>query len=330
MKLSVHIERWPTVQPFRISGKTWDYFESVVVELEQNGVIGRGEALGVYYLNETAETMLAQISQKSKAIRSDISRATLQGLLPPGGARNAVDCALWYLEAKSVRRSIFDLSGVKQMALDTVFTIGIEETPQVMAAKAAAASAFGLLNIKLDGSRPAERLEAIRRARPDARMVVDANQGWSFSQLVQLGPICANLGVQMIEQPLRRGNDAELDDYESPVPLCADESCLHLDELDPGGAALPMDQHQARQDRGLDPCAHTGASSARPRTANHGPAAWAEVRLPMAPAFVIGCLADLVDIDGPLLQLKFDRLRGLGIQRRPRIRIQPRGLGLSP
>ena len=309
MKLSVHIERWPTVQPFRISGKTWDHFESVVVELEREGVIGRGEALGVYYLDETAETMLAQISQKSKAIRSDISRATLQGLLPPGGARNAIDCALWDLEAKSVRRSIFDLSGVKPKALETVFTIGIEETPQEMAAKAAAASAFGLLKIKLDGSRPAERLEAIRRARPDARMVVDANQGWSFSQLVQLGPICANLGVQMIEQPLRRGNDAELDDYESPVPLCADESCLHLDELDQAAQRYQWINIKLDKTGGLTH-ALTLAQAARARGLQIMVGSMGGSSLAMAPAFVIGCLADLVDIDGPLLQ-QFDRLPGL-------------------
>ena len=309
MKLSVHIERWPTVRPFRISGKTWDHFESVVVELERDGVIGRGEALGVYYLNETPETMLAQISQKSEAIRSDISRATLQGLLPPGGARNAVDCALWDLEAKSVRRSIWDLSGVKPKTLETVFTIGIEETPQEMAAKAAAASAFGLLKIKLDGSRPAERLEAIRRARPDARLVVDANQGWSFSQLVQLGPICANLGVQMIEQPLRRGNDAELDDYKSPVPLCADESCLHLDELDQAAQRYQWINIKLDKTGGLTH-ALTLAQTARARGLQIMVGSMGGSSLAMAPAFVIGCLADLVDIDGPLLQ-QFDRLPGL-------------------
>jgi L-Ala-D/L-Glu epimerase / N-acetyl-D-glutamate racemase len=309
MKLSVHIERWPTVRPFRISGKTWDHFESVVVELERNGVIGRGEALGVYYLNETAETMLAQISEKSAAIRRDISRATLQELLPPGGARNAIDCALWDLEAKSVGRSIWDLSGVKPKTLETVFTIGIEETPQEMAAKAAAASAYGLLKIKLDGSGPAERLEAIRKSRPDARIVVDANQGWSFNQLVQLAPICANLGVQMIEQPLRRGNDAELDHYDSPVPLCADESCLHLDEL--GLAASRYQWINIKLDKtgGLTH-ALTLAQAARDQGLKLMVGSMGGSSLAMAPAFVIGCLADLVDIDGPLLQ-QFDRLPGL-------------------
>jgi L-Ala-D/L-Glu epimerase len=309
MKLSVHIERWPTVRPFRISGKTWDHFESVVVELERDGVNGRGEALGVYYLDETAETMLAQISQKSQAILSDISRATLQGLLPAGGARNAVDCALWDLEAKSSGRSIWDLSGVKPKKLETVFTIGIEDTPQEMALKAAAAGAYELLKIKLDGNRPAERLEAIRRSRPDARIVVDANQGWSFNQLVQLAPLCASLGVQMIEQPLRRGNDAELDQYDSPVPLCADESCLHLDELEAAAARYQWINIKLDKTGGLTH-ALALAQAARALGLKIMVGSMGGSSLAMAPAFVVGCLADLVDIDGPLLQ-QFDRLPGL-------------------
>jgi L-alanine-DL-glutamate epimerase-like enolase superfamily enzyme len=309
LKIGVHIEHWPTNRPFRIAGKTWDHFESVVVELEQNGVIGRGEALGVYYLDETPETLVAQIRQKSEWIKDDIDRAKLQFLLPPGGARNAIDCALWDLDAKSVGRSVWDISGVQPRPLETVFTIGIEETPREMAAKAAAASAFGLLKVKLDGIRPAERLEAIRRSRPDARIVVDANQGWTFNQLVELGPICANLGVQMIEQPLRRGNDSELVEYHSPVPLCADESCLHLEELKQAASRYQWINIKLDKTGGLT---HALALAEAARSlglqimvGNMGGSS-----LAMAPAFVVGCLADLVDLDGPLLQ-QFDRLPGL-------------------
>ena len=309
MKLSVHIERWPTVRPFRISGKTWDHFESVVVELERDGAIGRGEALGVYYLDETPEKLLAQISQKSEWIKNDITRSRVQYLLPPGGARNAVDCALWDLEAKSEGSSVWHISGVKPKTLETVFTIGIEETPQEMAVKAAAASAYGLLKIKLDGSRPAERLEAIRRSRRDARIVVDANQGWSFNQLVQLAPLCASLGVQMIEQPLRRGNDAELDHYDSPVPLCADESCLHLDELELASSRYQWINIKLDKTGGLTH-ALALAEAARGLGLQIMVGSMGGSSLAIAPAFVVGCLADLVDIDGPLMQ-QFDRLPGL-------------------
>jgi L-Ala-D/L-Glu epimerase len=309
VKLSVHFERWPTVRPFRISGKTWDHFESVVVELERDGVVGRGEALGVYYLDETPDTLLAQISEKAEWIKNDISRARLQYLLPPGGARNAIDCALWDLEAKSGGSSVWNISGVKPKTLETVLTIGIEETPQEMAVKADAASAYGLLKIKLDGSRPAERLEAIRRSRPDARIVVDANQGWSFNQLVQLAPLCASLGVQMIEQPLPRGNDAELDNYDSPVPLCADESCLHLDELEQASSRYQWINIKLDKTGGLTQ-ALALAEAARGLGLQIMVGSMGGSSLAMAPAFVVGCLADLVDIDGPLLQ-QFDRLPGL-------------------
>jgi L-Ala-D/L-Glu epimerase len=309
VKIGVHIERWPIIRPFRIAGKTWDHFESVVVELERDGVVGRGEALGVYFLDETPETLMAQISQKSESINDDIDRARLQSLLPPGGARNAIDCALWDLEAKSVGRSVWNIAGVQPKPLETVFTIGIEETPAEMAAKASAASAFGLLKIKLDGSRPAERLEAVRRSRPDARIVVDVNQGWTFDQLVELAPICASLGVRMIEQPLRRGNDDELDTYDSPVPLCADESCLHLDELERAAARYQWINIKLDKTGGLTH-ALALAKAARSLGLQIMVGSMGGSSLAMAPSFVVGCLADLVDIDGPLLQ-RFDRLPGL-------------------
>jgi L-alanine-DL-glutamate epimerase-like enolase superfamily enzyme len=309
LKIGVHIEHWPTIRPFRIAGKTWNSFESVVIELERNGVVGRGEALGVYYLSETAESLLTQIRQASDSLKDDIDRATLQRQLPPGGARNAIDSALWDLQAKSEGRSIWDISGVQPKPLETVFTIGIEQTPEEMAAKAAAAAAYELLKVKLDDVQPAERLAAIRCARPDARIVVDANQGWTFDQLVEMAPICATLGVQMIEQPLRRGADAELQRYESPVPLCADESCLHLDELEQ--AALRYDWINIKLDK-------TGglthglalAQAARKLGLQIMVGSMGGSSLAMAPSFVVGCLADLVDIDGPLLQ-QSDRIPGL-------------------
>jgi L-Ala-D/L-Glu epimerase len=309
LKIGVHVEHWPTIRPFRIAGKIWNSFESVVIELERNGVVGRGEALGVYYLGETAVSLLAQIQQASESLKNDIDRLTLQRQLPPGGARNAIDSALWDLQAKSEERSIWDISGVQPRPLETVFTIGIEQTPEEMAAKAAAATAYELLKVKLDETQPAERLEAIRRARPDARIVVDANQGWTFDQLVEMAPICATLGVQMIEQPLRRGADADLERYDSPVPLCADESCLHEDELEQ--AALRYDWINIKLDK-------TGglthglalAQAARKLGLQIMVGSMGGSSLAMAPSFVVGCLADLVDIDGPLLQ-QSDRIPGL-------------------
>jgi L-Ala-D/L-Glu epimerase len=309
MKLGVHTERWPTRTPFRIAGRVFDAFESVVVQLEHGGSVGQGEALGVFYMGDTLERMVSQIEALRPALAAGLDRAQLQSLLPPGGARNALDAALWDLEAKASRRSIWTLSAVQPKPLETVFTIGIEATAQDMAAKAAAARDCPLLKVKLDGTEPVERMQAIRSARPDARIVVDANQGWSFEQLQAVAPAMAELGVQMIEQPLPRDHDAPLASYRSPVPLFADESCQHLGELAQAAARyqginIKLDKagglthgiELARAARGLGLGVMVGCMGGS--------------SLAMAPSFVLGCLADLVDIDGPLLQAS-DRLPGL-------------------
>ncbi len=309
MKFSVHIERWPAIRPFRITGKVWNTFDSIVVELSRDGKIGRGEAFGVYYLDETPEHLLAQIEGIAGHLARGIDRTSLQSLLPPGGARNAVDCALWDLDAKCSGRTIWDLAAVMAKPLETVFTIGLEATPEEMAAKAAAAAAHPLLKIKLSADLPLERLSAIRAARPDARIVVDANQGWTFAELQRRAPAFADLRVQMIEQPLPRGADAPLDGYRSPVPLCADESCLHLGELEQAAARYQMINLKLDKTGGLTHALEL-ARAARARGLGLMVGCMAGGSLAMAPTFVVGCLCDLVDIDGPLLQ-RTDRLPGI-------------------
>ncbi|HQR25339.1 MAG TPA: enolase C-terminal domain-like protein, partial [Steroidobacteraceae bacterium] len=224
MKISIHTESWASARPFRITGREWLTFDPVVVELERDGAIGRGEAYGVFYADETAASMAAELERVADRVAAGIDRAAAQSLLPPGGARNALDCALWDLEAKSSGRTIWQLTGVEPREVETVYTIGIESTPDLMAEHAASARDCPLLKVKLDGHQPVERITAIRRARPDARLVVDANQGWTFDQLQKVAPAFAELGVLMIEQPLPRGGDTALEGYRSPVPLCADES----------------------------------------------------------------------------------------------------------
>jgi L-Ala-D/L-Glu epimerase len=309
MKLSVHQEIWPVARPFRIAGHEWTSFDSVVVELARDGAVGRGEALGIFYCDETPASLSAEIEQVADAIVAGVDRAGLQRLLPPGGARNAVDCALWDLEAKTSGRSVWELAGVTPKALDTVYTISIEATPEMMAEHAASALAHRLLKVKLDAHRPLERIREICRARPDASIVVDANQAWTFDQLRSLAPAFADLGIQMIEQPLPRGADAALEGYRSPIPLGADESCLHRGDLavvakryqminikldKTGGLTHALELVHAARELGLGLMVGSMAGSS----------------LAMAPAFVIGCLVDLVDIDGPLL-LKRDRLPGM-------------------
>jgi L-alanine-DL-glutamate epimerase-like enolase superfamily enzyme len=313
MRLSVHYESWAAITPFRITGHTFDAFESIVVEVEQDGAIGRGEALGVYYLDETVPGMTAQVEAIAGRIETGVDRATLQSLLPPGGARNAVDCALWDLEAKRSGRRIWELAGLEPRPLETVFTIGLEATPEAMAAKAAAAGGLRLLKVKLDGTQPLERMQAIRKARPDARLVVDANQGWTFEQLKVLAPAFADLGVQMIEQPLPRGGDAALEGYRAPLPLCADESCLHLGELGQAARRYQMINIKLDKTGGLTHALEL-ARAARARGLGLMVGCMAGSSLAMAPAVAVGWLCDLVDVDGPLLQ-KWDRLDGIRYDR---------------
>jgi L-alanine-DL-glutamate epimerase-like enolase superfamily enzyme len=308
MKMSVHIEEWPLTRPFRISGFEWISSKGIVVQVEDDGCVGRGEAQGVFYRNETAESIFKEVEAVAGEIRRGISRADLQQLLPAGGARNAVDCALWDLECKRSGKSIWELTGIEPGPVTTVFTIGLEAEPEAMAAKAAAADS-PVLKVKLDGDRPYEKLAAIRAARPDAQLVVDANQGWDFALLQDVIPKCAALNLGMIEQPLPRGDDAVLEGFDSPVPLCADESCLDSSELATAARRYSMINIKLDKTGGLTEALKL-AREARSLNCKLMVGNMVGTSLAMAPSFVIAQLCDFVDIDGPLL-LKHDHPRGL-------------------
>ena len=305
----MHCESWPAARPFRINGREWLTFDSVVVEVSDNGFIGRGEALGVYYLGETPASMVAQIESAAPRLTAEPDRMLLQRLLPPGGARNALDCALWDLEAKISGSGIWRLTQTAATARETVYTIGIEATPELMAEHAAESERYSLLKVKLDGFMPLERLSAIRRVRPNARIIVDANQGWTFDQLKRLAPLFADMGIQMIEQPLARGADGVLERYQSPVPLCADESCLHLGELEVAAQRYQLINVKLDKCGGLTHALQL-AHAARDRGLRLMVGCMGGTSLAMAPAFVVGGLAEFLDIDGPLL-LRRDRLTGM-------------------
>ena len=308
MKIGVHAEDWMAKRPFRITGKEWTSFESVVVELEHEGFIGRGEALGVYYRGDTVTSMVGAIEEVSSELARGISRDALQELLPAGGARNAIDAALWDLEAKAAGTTVWTLAGITPRVLQTVYTIGLDES-DAMVSQAADASDYSLLKVKLDDHDVVEKIEAIRRARPDARIVLDANQGWTFAHLRHYAPELHRLRIEMIEQPLPAGGDAELEGYDSPVPLAADESCLTLADLDLAEARYDLINIKLDKAGGLTH-ALALAKAARSRGLGLMVGCMAGSSLAMAPAFVIGCISDLVDIDGPLLQ-KHDRLPGM-------------------
>lgn len=307
--VSVSLESWPSIIPFRISSHVWDDFPCVVCEISQDGVIGRGEALGVYYHDETPESMAGQIQAIAAELTSGADRNALQELLPPGGARFAVDSALWDIEAQLTGVSAWQRAGVAADPVETVFTIGLEATPEAMAAKASAADRLSLFKVKLDNDRPVERIQAIRDARPDSRLVVDANQGWNFDELREFGPALHELGVLMIEQPLARGADQELEGYESAAPLCADESCLHLGELEAAASRYQMINIKLDKCGGLTHGLEL-AKAAREKQLGLMVGCMGGTSLSMAPSHVLAQLCDFVDIDGPLL-IKKDRDGGL-------------------
>ena len=291
------IESWPLLEPFVITGHTWTHCDVLIVSITENGITGRGEATGVYYLDETADSMYQQAAGIEQQLQQGISREQLQSVLPVGGARNAIDCALWDLEAKRSGQTIFELTGISSSPVNTVNTVTID-TPEKMAKKAAAITAHQI-KVKLDAEQPLQRMTAVCNARPDADIVVDVNEGWSFQQLVELAPQFKTLGVKMIEQPLPRGEDDALEDYQSPIMLCADESCLDTSELAQAARRYQMVNIKLDKTGGLTEALNL-ARQAKDLGMTLMVGNMTGTSLAMAPAFVIAQLCDFIDLDGAL------------------------------
>lgn len=299
MRIHSEIVSFPLKTPFAITGHVWTHTDTLRVTVEHGEHRGVGEAVGSYYLNETAGTMQQDLQAALDTLPHDLNPESLQSAMPACGVRNALDCALWDLRAKQQGKRIWQLLDLAPAPVTTVFTIGLESAA-VMAERAAAAAPFPHLKIKLDGDDPITRLEAIRAARPDASLVIDVNQGWSFDELREYLPCCERLGIAMIEQPLPRGEDEVLEGFESPVLLGADESCLHLGEFD--AAARRYQVLNIKLDKcgglteGLALAMAARASGMEVMVGN-----MTGTSLSMAPSYVIGQLCRFVDIDGPLL-----------------------------
>ena len=291
---------WPYITPFRISYAVSTIAETVWVELRDGQHIGRGEAMGVSYHGESADALLTQLEQVRHLVNSGLTRDSLISLLPPGGARNALDCALWDLEAKRSGRRAWELAGINEVrSLRSAFTLGLD-SPEAMERAASTTGQYSLLKLKLGGEGDIERVKAVRRARPNVDLIVDANQAWNEHQLRTFTPILHNLGVQLIEQPLPVGNDRILTEFRSPVPLCADESCQTTESLP--GLAGKYEYVNIKLDK-------TGGLTEALRLAQAARAAhfklmvgcMAGSSLAMAPGFIIGQSCEIVDLDGPLL-----------------------------
>jgi len=304
LMVSARTETWPIAGSFAIARGAKTEAVVVVAEVTDGQVTGRGECVPYARYGETPEAVLAQI----RAAKAG-SRAALLDALPPGAARNALDCALWDFEAKSSDHSAASLAGIAPLEpVLTCYTLSLD-APEAMARKAAASRTYPLLKLKLGMDGDAERLTAIRQARPDARLIVDVNEGWTPDTVAEGLAMCAAAGVELVEQPLPAGEDAVLARIARPVPICADESAhikanvqalvglydavnIKLDKT--GGLTEALAMAEAARGAGLRIMVGCMVSTS----------------LAMAPAMILAQRADWVDLDGPLL-LARDRTPGL-------------------
>lgn len=306
LRISAAVERWPVAGQFIISRGAKTYVDVLVAATSDGAHVGLGEATAIYYHGESAESCLTQIESLIDALAPmevREARRAVQTLLPPGAARNALDCALWDLEAKAMGEPLWQLAGLKEAprAMQTAFTISLGE-PDVMEGNAAKAAArgFGLLKLKLTGEGDRERVAAVRKGAPEARLIVDANESWGALDIEAEAAALAALGVEMIEQPVPVGQDALLDGIKSPIPLLADESCQSRSDLEL--CARYYDGINIKLDKagGLTE-ALAMAREAEARGLKLMVGCMLSTSLGISPAFLVAQGALWVDLDGPIL-----------------------------
>ncbi|BCM86053.1 N-acetyl-D-Glu racemase DgcA [Methylobacterium indicum] len=309
IRLATAIEPWPIAGRFTISRGSRTEAVVVTAEVTDGTATGRGECVPYARYGETVEGVRAAIDRQAEALAAGLDRAGLAACLPAGAARNALDCALWDLEAKRASRPAFALAGIPAPApVTTCYTLSLG-SPEEMAAAAHVAAARPLLKVKLGGAGDPERIAAVRRGAPDSRLVVDANEAWSPETMAANLAACVAAGVELIEQPLPAGDDALLASIARPIPICADES-LH----DRAGLDALADRYDAINIK-LDKAgglteALLLAQAAKARGLSIMVGCMLGTSLAMAPAMLLSGFADFVDLDGPLL-LARDREPGL-------------------
>lgn len=310
-RLSVASERWPLAAAFVISRGSKTEAEVVVAELSNGKHRGRGESVPYGRYGETTETVVAQIESIRAEIEAGAGRDELQGLLPAGAARNALDCALWDLEAKGAGVRAWSLAGLTRLdPVKTCFTISIA-SPAEMAEAARENARRPMLKLKIGGVDDLGAVEAVRAAAPKARLVVDANEALSLDDLRRIAPAFAKLSVLVVEQPLPVGDDASLEGYDSPVPLCADESLHTRAELAACVGRYSMVNIKLDKAGGLTE-ALALAAEARAKGFKIMAGSMVGTSLGMAPALILAQGATVADLDGPLL-LARDREPGLSV-----------------
>lgn len=307
--ISATVERWPVAGAFIISRGAKTFVDVVVCTVGDGKHEGRGEGTPIYYEGETADACAAAIN----AYKGPLDRDTLLQAMPRGAARNALDCALWDLEAKQAGVPVWQLAGVQPPApLPTAFTISLNDPARMEAdARAAAGKGFKLLKCKLTGEGDRDRIAAVRAGAPAARLIVDANESWHDLDIAAEARAMAELGVEMVEQPVFHGRESKLAGIEAQLPLCADESCHTRADLD---RLADFDAVNIKLDKagGLTE-ALALARDAKARGFRIMVGCMLGTSLGIAPAALVAQDADWIDLDGALL-LAQDREGGLSMQ----------------
>jgi L-alanine-DL-glutamate epimerase-like enolase superfamily enzyme len=308
-KLTVAHESWPIAGSFTISRGSKTAADVVVVTLEENGVIGRGECVPYPRYEETVPQVMEALAAARNRIEGGLSREEIAYAVATKAARNALDCALWDLEAKRTGKPVWQLAGLPEpKPVVTAYTLSLD-TPEAMAKAAAAAADRPLLKLKLGREGDEERIDAIRKAAPKSRLIVDANEGWSEASLPDLLAACARAQIGLIEQPLPANADNALLSIDRSVPICADESAHGVD-----GIKALLGKYDAINIKLDKTGGLTGALELARAAEKHRlyvmVGCMLATSLAMAPAMLLAPYAKFVDLDGPLL-LKQDRSPGI-------------------
>jgi L-alanine-DL-glutamate epimerase-like enolase superfamily enzyme len=322
LSIEAHEEIWPLRQPFRISRGSLTEARIVVVTVSDGKYFGRGEAVPVSRYKQSIASVLAQID----SIQADknLNRQSLQDLLPAGAARNALDCALWDLEAKTAGKRAWDIANIPIVPeVETSFTISLD-SPEKMGAAGKENADLPVLKLKLGGDDPdLARVEAVREAASATRLLIDANESWLPEHYQRIVPALKQLGVELIEQPFPANTDEVLEVLDHPIPVCADESCHTTDDLARLTNRYEVINVKLDKTGGLTEALRL-SSSARKLGFKLLIGCMVCTSLGIAPARLVANTAQWVDLDGPLL-LARDRPQGLSY-RNARIALPDRAL----
>ncbi|WP_438748005.1 N-acetyl-D-Glu racemase DgcA [Pararhizobium sp. O133] len=307
--MTTAVEHFPIAGSFTISRGSKTTASVVTCTLAQAGFIGRGECVPYGRYGETIDTVLAAIEAIRPLIESGIDRVQLRDAMPAGAARNAVDCALWDLQAKTAGTRASAIAGVEEpLALTTAYTLSLGE-PDAMAAQATKYAHRALLKIKVGTADDASRIRAVRAAAPDSAIILDANEGWTEGNLAHHFAVCLDAGISLIEQPLPAGKDGFLAEIARPVPVCADESVHKTEDLAKMAGLYDAVNIKLDKTGGLTEALRM-RDAARALNLKIMVGCMVGTSLGMAPAVLLAQGAEFVDLDGPLL-LAQDREPGL-------------------